>query len=109
MTNRFFYILIPISLFTLSCNWAPLTPPGKKVRLLELSEVTTCSKKGKTTVATKGKIIGIPRGKETIAEELIHLARNIAPDLKGDTIVAASPIIEGRQTFTIYKCIDPHN
>jgi len=100
-------IIFLLSLLSTACNWAPLTPSGEKVRVLELSEVTSCAKKGKTTVAIKDKIIGIPRGKETVAEELINLARNMAPDLKGDTIVATSPIKDGQQTFTVYKCVNP--
>ncbi len=92
-----------------ACNWAPLTQPGKKIRVLEANEVRTCSRKGKTTVATTAKVAGIPRGKDTIAEELINLARNMAPELKGDTIVAASPIKEGQQTFIVYKCVDPRH
>lgn len=101
--------LLSLIFVTSACNWAPLTSPGEKVRVLELSEVTTCTKKGKTTVATTAKVIGIPRSKESVAEELVNLARNIAPDLNGDTIVASTPIKEGQQTFIVYKCVDPHN
>jgi len=105
---RFSLILLALS-FTTACNWAPLNKTGKKVRVLELSEVKTCRRKGKTTVSTTAKIAGIPRSKETIAEELTNLARNMAPELKGDTVVIGSPIKEGKQTFIVYKCIDPNN
>jgi len=103
-----------ISLLTLlalvsACNWAPLSKPGKKVRVLELHEVSSCTKKGTTTVTTKDKVIGISRNEETIAEELIRLARNTAPDLNGDTIVAKTKVVDGKQTFTVYKCVDPNN
>ena len=102
-------ILFFIASVSSACNWAPLNEPGKKVRVLELSEVKTCRRKGKTTVSTTYKIAGIERSKETIAEELTNLARNMAPELKGDTIVAGSPIKEGKQTFIVYKCVDPNN
>lgn len=101
--------LVSLTLLSSACNWAPLTTPGEKVRVLEPGEVKTCAKKGKTTVTTTAKVIGIPRGKDTVAEELINLARNIAPDLRGDTIVAISPIKDGKQTFAVYKCVDPRN
>ena len=105
---RFSIIFIAVSLTT-ACNWAPLNKPGKKVRVLELSEVKSCSRKGKTTVSTTAKIAGIPRGKDTIAEELTNLARNMAPELKGDTVVIGSPVKDGKQTFIVYKCVDPNN
>jgi len=109
MTKRLFYILLPLSLLSLSCNWTPISQLGEKVRLLGSDEVKTCTKKGQTTVSVKYEILGVARKQKTIAEELVHLARNTAPDLNGDTVVVASPIKNGQRTFDVYKCIDPLN
>lgn len=103
------FFLICISIVTSSCTWAPLSQLGEKVRLLESHEVKTCTKKGKTTVSVKHEILGAARNKKTISKELTRLARNSAPDLNGDTIVVASPIKNGQQSFDVYKCVDPLN
>ena len=50
MSNRIVFILLPLSLLSFACTWAPLSQLGEKVRLLEPHEVASCTKKGKTTV-----------------------------------------------------------
>ena len=101
--------LLPILLlaFTLtSCAWVQLTPEGEKVRVLSADEVQSCTKKGKTTVSIAADVGGIYRSKEKVKEELETLARNSAVDLKGDTVVPASEIVDGKQVFDVYRCIN---
>ena len=94
--------------FTLSaCTWVELTPEGEKVRVLSQSEVQSCKKKGKTTVSLKDKIAGFDRVKTKVQKELETLGRNTAVELDGDTIVATSEIMDGKQSFDIYRCINP--
>ena len=109
MKKLFLVSLISSTIFTTACNWAPLSGLGEKVRVLEPHEINSCVKKGKTTVSVKDKIIGVERNKKTMQKELERLARNAAPDINGDTVVAASPIKNGQQTFSVYKCVDPNN
>jgi hypothetical protein len=35
------------------------------------------------------------------------LARNSAADMGGDTVVPVSEIQDGKQTFEVYKCVNP--
>ncbi len=102
-------ILFASTFFQFACTWAPLSQLGEKVRVLEPYEINSCVKKGKATVSVRDKIAGIERNKKTMQKELERLARNAAPDLNGDTVVAASPIKNGQQTFFIYKCVDPQS
>jgi len=102
------YLLIILLGITLTaCTWVELTPEGEKVRLLSMSEVKSCKKMGKTTVSLKDKIAGFDRDREKVQKELEALARNSAVDLNGDTIVQASEIKDGNQTFHVYRCINP--
>ena len=101
--------LFASTFFQLACTWAPLSQRGEKVRVLEPYEINSCVKKGKATVSVRDKVAGIERNKKDVTNELQRLARNAAPDLNGDTVVAASPIKMGKQTFHIYKCVDPQN
>ncbi len=101
--------LFASTLFQAACTWAPLSHLGEKVRVLEPYEINSCVKKGKATVSVRDNVAGIERNRKEVAKELKRLARNAAPDLNGDTVVAASPIKAGEQTFYVYKCVDPQN
>jgi len=102
--------LLPILFLVLllpACTWVELTPAGEKVRVLSADEVGSCAKKGKTTVSLKAEVAGIERNTEKVKKELEMLARNSAVDLKGDTVVATSEIVNGKQTFDVYRCVNP--
>ena len=108
MTPRLI-ILAALAIFaTVGCSFVEKTPEGQKSRVLELNEVETCRKLGKTKVSVLDKVIGIPRPPETVAEELTTAGRNSAGDMGGDTIVAATEVVDGEQTFFVYKCVDPN-
>lgn len=100
-------ILIVIAIVLPACTWVDLSPEGEKVRVLSASEVTSCKKLGKTTVSLKDQIAGFDRSEEKVQKELQALARNSAVDLKGDTVVPASDIKKGKQTFNVYRCVNP--
>ncbi|MCK9531033.1 MAG: DUF4156 domain-containing protein [Gammaproteobacteria bacterium] len=88
-----------------ACTWVHLTPEGEKVRVLDADEVTQCQMLGRTTVSLAAKIAGIERHPEDVQKELNMLARNSAVDLRGDTVVATSPVENGKQTFAVYRCM----
>ncbi len=87
------------------CTWVELTSQGEKVRVLGAEEVTKCQRVGQTTVSLLDKLAGIERNPEQVQEELNRLARNSAVDLDGDTVVPASAVENGKQTFTVYRCV----
>jgi hypothetical protein len=97
--------IVLCTLLATACTWVETTPGGEKVRVLDADEVTSCKKLGTTTSALKDKIAGVNRSAEKVKKELETLARNTAADLGGDTVVATSEVLEGRQTFTVYRCV----
>jgi len=108
MTPRII-ILATLAMFaTAGCSFVETTPEGEKVRVLALDEVKTCRKLGQTRVKVLDNLIGVARPPETVAEELRTEAGNSAGEMGGDTIVPTTDVVEGRQTFDIYKCIDPN-
>ena len=96
-----------IAAVLMSCSWVKLTPQGKKVRVLEPQEVTSCKKLGSTTVSLKAKVGPYERSEENVREELIVLGRNSAADIGGDTIVFNKRVDFGKQIFDVYKCVNP--
>lgn len=89
------------------CTFVDLKPQGEKVRILAQQEVGRCKALGNVTVATAATIGFIARARDNVREELLHLARNHAGAMGGDSIVAKSDPVDGEQAFGVYRCINP--
>ena len=87
-----------------SCAWVKPTVSGAEVRVATAAEVRTCREAGSTQVSVLDKVAGVRRGYGKVSEELATLARNSAAQLGGDTVVPTSEIVDGTQTFAVYKC-----
>ncbi len=97
--------LVVSSLIMSACTWVTLTEEGEKVRVLSAEEVVKCKLVGQTTATTKSKVAGVDRHNNAVDHELTSLARNAAVNLGGDTVVPASDIDAGSQTFKVYRCV----
>lgn len=86
------------------CAWVDLTERGRTVRVMQSHEVMGCKKLGNTTVTVAETVGGLKRQPHIVANNLETLARNAGADMQGDTVVAASPVNEGRQKFDVYQC-----
>ena len=95
-----------MALSLVACTWVELTPEGEKVKVATEADVANCKNMGKATVSVKAELGGVVRNQEKVQKELETLARNIAIDLKGDTVVPAGEITDGRQVFNVYRCIN---
>jgi hypothetical protein len=101
-------LLSVISLSLSACaTGLKLSAEGEKVRVLDPSEVSSCRKLGNTNNAVAWQVVGIARPEDTISKELRVLARNSASRMGGDTIVPLTVIDKGKQTFVVYKCVNP--
>lgn len=85
-------------------NWVQVTSAGENVRVATASEVSNCTRIGRTRTNTLGKIVGVERGAERLQIELQSLARNEAGDMGGNAVVPESLIEDGQQTFGVYSC-----
>ena len=90
------------------CASIEMSSGGEKVRVLAPNDVTSCKHLGKTNNSVTAKVAGVKRPIETIEGELMTMARNSASDMGGDTIVPLTVLTDGKQSFNIYKCIDPN-
>jgi hypothetical protein len=88
----------------LACTWVKLTEGGTAVRVASDGEVAGCETKGRTHAQTTDRVLLFPRREPTVALELESLARNEAALMGGDTVVPATAIEGGRQTFDVYRC-----
>ena len=88
----------------LACSWVKLTEGGTAVRVAKAGETAGCESKGRTHAQTTDRIVIFARRDQSIHSELESLARNEAALMGGDTIVPATAIERGRQTFDVYLC-----
>ncbi|MGZ8217609.1 DUF4156 domain-containing protein [Methylomagnum sp.] len=89
------------------CTWVDLKPEGEKVRILASSEIKRCKPLGHVTSNTAATLGLFARSASTVREELNRLARNHAGGMGGDTVVPSGPIIDGEQSYDVYRCINP--
>ena len=89
-----------------SCTWVSPTRQGENVRVVSVSEVQGCKSIGQTKVSLRDYIVdGFKRDERKVARELTVLGRNSAAEMGGDTICPASEIINGSQSFAVYRCM----
>lgn len=102
--NRMF-VLSAFLMFLNGCNsWVQVTSAGESVRSGTGSEVANCQRIGRVQAQTLSRVVIVERGGERLQDELIRLARNEAGDLGGNVIVPESVIVEGRQSYGVYRC-----
>ena len=100
-------ILIALTgLIASSCSSINLSEGGEKVRVLAPADISSCKKIGQTNASVTDKVV-VKRPIETIELELVTIARNSADNMGGDTVVPLTVVEDGKQSFTIYKCINP--
>ena len=104
--HRFFLGLLVVGLVA-GCSSVELTPQGKKVRLLSPQEVGKCRYIGKVSSSVTASVGIVTRDEDVVREEIETNARNSAGSMDGDSLVSSSPIKDGKQSFDVYRCINP--
>jgi len=100
-------VLLTTGLLASACTWVELADEAKEIRIVSMEHVKACKKLGKVVASVKNQIAGFDRSEKKVQSELETIARNTAIELKGDSIVAVSPIKKGRQTYAVYQCAQP--
>lgn len=106
MRNRsMLLVALLASGLTSACSWVEPSPQAEQVRVVPADRVADCRQLGDLSSYTRAEIIGIDRSAGKIRQELETLARNEAAELGADTIVAASPVVDGRRRYLAYRCL----
>ena len=87
------------------CALVELTPAGAGVRLASSEAVVTCTNLGRITADVIAKVGFLPRHPDAVQDNINVTARNAAAGMGADTIVPASNIVDGKQTFDVYRCL----
>ena len=99
-------MLVALTLvFSVGCTWVKKTPDAAKVRIVPADRVSDCIGLGNVTSTTTQNVAIINRKAAKVQTELETLAQNEAAESGADTIVAMSKVVDGRQTFAMYRCL----
>jgi Domain of unknown function (DUF4156) len=93
------------AVFAGGCSLVELSPAGAGVRLASREAVVTCTSLGRVTADVIAKVGFLPRHPEAVQDNINVTARNAAADMGADTIVPASEIENGKQSFDVYRCL----
>lgn len=99
--------MLAVATVAAGCVFVQPTEGGKKVRVLTAPEVERCRSLGTLTSQVADRVAAIPRDREAVADDVLVNAKNAAAAMHGDTIVPASALKDGRQTFNVYRCLQP--
>jgi hypothetical protein len=102
---RFSLPVLLVAALASGCSLVELTPAGAGVRLASAEAVVTCTNLGRITADVIAKVGFLPRHPDAVEDNINVTARNAAADMGADTIVPASNIVGGKQTFDVYRCV----
>jgi Domain of unknown function (DUF4156) len=103
--HRLFTVVSLASALVGGCAVVELTQAGAGVRLASAEAVATCANLGRVTADVVAKVGFIPRDPDAVQENINVTARNAAAGMGADTIVPASKVEDGKQTFDVYRCL----
>ena len=107
MRKPIFILLPAVAAITAGCAFVNLSDAGAAVRLASPEAVVTCTNLGRTTASVVHEVGFIPRHPDAVQDNLNVTARNSAAGMGADTIVPATGIQDGKQTFNVYRCARP--
>lgn len=98
-------VAVALVVLTSACTWVKVNEQGANVAVANVANVRNCEKVRTVNVKVKDNFVGsMKRDPNKVATELTNMARNEASSFGGDTIVPASLVNDGRQSFDVYKC-----
>ncbi len=97
-------LLVLLATLVAGCTVLGVTDEGAAIRLAKPDAVASCNKLGRITASVLHRVGIIPRHPDAVQEEIEIVARNSAAQMGGDTIVPASDVQDGKQSFDVYLC-----
>lgn len=78
--------------------------PTDTVRVVTAEQLQGCTNVGFAHVSVVDKLQQLQRVEGALAEKLVSLAGNSATQLGGNAIVEMTNIVDGSQSFAVFKC-----
>ena len=97
-------LLFMVGFALIACSPVKLTKEGEGVTVKTKEQVSDCKRVGRVTTSLLDKVAGVKRSKKKVQKELEMLAKNGAVEYGGNTIVPATEVADGKQSFEVYHC-----
>lgn len=106
--NKVVLLVLAIGVLALptACTWVKKSPAAAKVRVVPSDRVADCTILGKVVASTTGNVVIIKRNAKKVKSELETIAQNEAAGSGADTVAPISEIVDGMQTFAMYRCLN---
>jgi hypothetical protein len=98
------WILLGLSFAAAACQWVPLTPAGKQVRVVSAADVAGCKEIATVTGKTTVTVGPLARDEAKVAREVETLARNEAASSGANAIVPKGPVEWDQRSYVAYRC-----
>jgi hypothetical protein len=97
-------IVLVLAFTAAACQWVPLTPAGKQVRVVSAADVADCKEIATVTGKTTVTVGPMARNEAKIEREIEALARNDAATSGANAIVPKGPVEWDQRTYVAYRC-----
>ena len=92
-----------VALLLSSCTWVKVTEAGAGVAVRAANEVTSCERIGVASVKTTAKVV-LARDTRKVQSEVYAMAKNQAGTMNANAVVPIGQIVDGGQSFDVYRC-----
>ena len=93
-----------LAIVLIGCAGAGRQQPADRVRVVTAEQLHGCTNVGFTHVSVVDKLQQLQQVGGALAEKLVSLAGNSAAQLGGNAIVEMTNIVDGSQSFAVFKC-----
>jgi hypothetical protein len=91
-------------LLLVGCVGSGVRGSGDAVRVVTAEQLQGCTNVGSAHVSVIDKLPQLQQIDGAVAGELVALASNSAVQLGGNALVEMTNIVDGRQSFAVFKC-----
>jgi hypothetical protein len=91
-------------IFITGCAGTAGTGTADEVQVFMEEQVTDCLNVGATHVSVNGRVGQPDQSQEQVAMELRKLGKNGAVQLGGNVIVEMTRVVDGAQSFAVFRC-----
>jgi len=93
-----------LAIVLIGCAGPGRQRPADRVRVVTAEQLHGCTNVGFAHVSVVDKLQQLQQVDGALAEKLVSLAGNSAAQLGGNAIVEMTNIVDGSQSFAVFKC-----
>ena len=97
------WLPLTVALLLSGCTWVKVNDAGANVAIKAANEVSSCERIGVASVKTTAKVL-LARDTRKVQSEVYAMAKNQAGTMNANTAVPIGQIVDGAQSFDLYRC-----